>query len=244
MTDRLAPCVAIPTGVPVTSLGDPHQHEIWERKKRLQLVVDYMLAGEETLLVPENKPVGLYPRLRMSQRLTGMGGRLEARILYGPSVSYMEVDVRQAMRRLVWDREADERRCRRRQPAKPDVTSDAFRVPPRTSELIDTVTQGLKDSMSALAATIHLESQRADDDGELRIAQQPIHIRWVSFSSYPASIQLNFLDAAMIPEVNEAWEGLWDALGSIIAPEQQVAARVRYPVSLSSYSRTMTQARA
>ncbi len=246
MNEQRAPRVAISTGVSVTSLGDPREREVWRRMHRLQMVTDYMFAHEESLLVPGNKTTRLYPRLSMRQRQVGRSGNLEGRILYEPSESYMEPPVRRVIRRLIWRRDADDRRCWRKQPVAPDVTSDAYRVSSQTFATIESATNRFEDSLTALATAVHLDHEGGDADanGGLRLAQPPIFLRWIAFSTWPASFKISFLNVTTAPEFNEAWEGLWEQLGAAIDPAQEVHARVQYPVSLKTYSRAMTRASA
>src|SRR5207237_3140197 len=94
------------------------------------MVVDLSL-DQDCLLPPwTNDPETHYPcRLILSDHPFGLYvGQFEARVVYEQDSAYDPRDDYAAVRRTIWDREADWNRCRSRNAVRPTMRSECFRV--------------------------------------------------------------------------------------------------------------------
>lgn len=213
------------------------------QRRRLTRVFGYMIESTDQLTPIGFRQDHLDQWLCLHQWQT-LHGPIEARLVFGPCLSYQELPVRYVVHRLVWDRDRDLERAARRRVVYPDVTSTTFRLTGKRLERVEAFAQTLGTSMRSLKLDLVLEAEPPPEDSptNYRVSGTPGWWRQAKLPGNPA-IEMNFNSNWLGGKINDAWEDLWAALGAACRADTKIEkVRVSYdPVPLKSYARLLAE---
>jgi hypothetical protein len=182
------------------------------------MVVDFLL--EEDCLVPpwtEDQTTHYAPRLLLSsQPIRIHSGQLEARIVYEQDSAYDPRDDYAAVRRLIWDREADWNRCGSKNAVRPTVQSECFRVDRKGLIKINRTMTALAGRVGPFEFDELIVDQLPEPTDPHKIARTPARARRLAFGASAARVDLRFWDKHADASFNRAWEKVWGTLGSFM----------------------------
>ncbi len=169
------------------------------------LAIDYLLGGHE-LLYPTGKRDGdahLDARLRMFQTSRPIGrAQMEARIFYTRSSLGMKLDVKRAIRRLVWSG---------REVTKPfhllPARIETYRVTPTVGKAVDAAAKAFEKSLARLKFDMHIHAEFGTDvqaDWTARLRRLKRLNRHIYADAFPASIALRFGAGSVPPAIDHA----------------------------------------
>ena len=200
-----------------------------ERFMVLWQIIDYMREGPYELILPDNMgepEARLHTTLQMSQFMYKEGA-FELRSLYIPSAAIRPGTTVPAIRHLVWNRLADQERCREGVVTWPDITVSYYQVLVDEIDALDTLISGLDAALRTYpfdVVGIGLTQWDEETDNEIRevmIPARPPYRRWLQRHLTATSIQLHFLEGTA-PEFDMYWSNLWDALGGMCRDKQRI----------------------
>jgi len=188
------------------------------RFRRLQMVVDFTL-DHQCLLPPwtEDRTTHYPSRLILSDHPVHVHlGQLEARIVYEQDSAYDPRDDYAAVCRMIWDREADWNRCRSKNPVRPTIRRECFRVDRDGLVKINRSMTTLAKRVGPFEFDELILDQLPETKGPYRIARVPARVRRVTFGASTVRVDLSFWNKYADPSFNRAWERVWRTLGSIM----------------------------
>ena len=212
-------------------------------------IVKYMVEGPSTIRLPRSKaPEGewLEPFLKMRQNRAA-NGPLEARSLYTVPNMFDATTVPPLTRQLVWEREADRDRCRKRVVRQPRTRIGHYQFAHGDSPPLDELIKRMDTLVSELALAVSRRDDQQADAGETEPLEVPpperasSYLRWVRCDVY-YGLQFGWVEAWVPAAMNEAWEALWGFLGAPLVDGQALThCRERSDVHPRDYAELLTR---